>query len=713
MYNAKAEFMIKKGSEINLKDPSLYINREISWLEFNRRVLEEALDKTTPLLERLKFLCIFSSNLDEFFMIRVAGIYDQIAARVFEVSPDGKLPEEQLVEIHKLSRCLVEEQMRCFREEILPELQREKIQILTYKDLSEEMVEDLRKYYYKEIFPVLTPLAFDPGHPFPYISNLSLNLAVIIKSPEEEEHFARVKIPNVLPRLIRMDSINEKCKIEFQKEGIIKYIFLDEIISNNLNSLFPEMEIIESYLFRVTRDTDVEIQEDEASDLLQTIEEGLRQLRFGSIIRLEVESRMSKKVKDTLLENMELSEDEVYEINGPLGLQDLMIIYNLPFHHLKDSSFHPQIPQVFEENDDIFSIIRKKDVLLHHPYDSFNPVVDFIRKAAHDPNVLTIKQTLYRVGKNSPIVQALIEAAENGKQVAVLVELKARFDEENNIIWAKALERVGVHVVYGLMGLKTHAKATLIVRKENDGLRRYVHLGTGNYNAITTKIYTDFGLFTCREDIGADVSDLFNFLTGYSRQKKYRKLVVAPTNMRKFLLEKIEREIEVHRKYGNGLLIFKMNALVDPEMIQALYRASQAGVSIKLIVRGICCLRPGITGVSDNITVISIVGRFLEHSRIYYFRNVGDEEVYLGSADLMQRNLDRRVELLFPIEDTSIKDHIIHNILELYLKDNVKARIMNKDGKYSYVRPEEKSKRINSQIALLPRKFQKAAKTIK
>jgi polyphosphate kinase len=713
MYNAKAEFMIKKGSEINLKDPSLYINREISWLEFNRRVLEEALDKTTPLLERLKFLCIFNSNLDEFFMIRVAGIYDQIAARVFEVSPDGKLPEEQLVEIHKLSRCLVEEQMRCFREEILPELQREKIHILTYKDLSEEMVEDLRKYYYKEIFPVLTPLAFDPGHPFPYISNLSLNLAVIIKSPEEEEHFARVKIPNVLPRLIRMDSINEKCKIEFQKEGIIKYIFLDEIISNNLNSLFPEMEIIESYLFRVTRDTDVEIQEDEASDLLQTIEEGLRQLRFGSIIRLEVESRMSKKVKDTLLENMELSEDEVYEINGPLGLQDLMIIYNLPFHHLKDSSFHPQIPQVFEENDDIFSIIRKKDVLLHHPYDSFNPVVDFIRKAAHDPNVLTIKQTLYRVGKNSPIVQALIEAAENGKQVAVLVELKARFDEENNIIWAKALERVGVHVVYGLMGLKTHAKATLIVRKENDGLRRYVHLGTGNYNAITTKIYTDFGLFTCREDIGADVSDLFNFLTGYSRQKKYRKLVVAPTNMRKFLLEKIEREIEVHRKYGNGLLIFKMNALVDPEMIQALYRASQAGVSIKLIVRGICCLRPGITGVSDNITVISIVGRFLEHSRIYYFRNVGDEEVYLGSADLMQRNLDRRVELLFPIEDTSIKDHIIHNILELYLKDNVKARIMNKDGKYSYVRPEEKSKRINSQIALLPRKFQKAAKTIK
>ncbi len=713
MYNAKAEFMNKKGSEINLKDPSLYINREISWLEFNRRVLEEALDKTTPLLERLKFLCIFSSNLDEFFMIRVAGIYDQIAARVFEVSPDGKLPEEQLVEIHKLSRCLVEEQMRCFREEILPELQREKIHIMTYKDLSEEMVEDLRKYYYKEIFPVLTPLAFDPGHPFPYISNLSLNLAVIIKSPEEEEHFARVKIPNVLPRLIRMDSINEKCKIEFQKEGIIKYIFLDEIISNNLNSLFPEMEIIESYLFRVTRDTDVEIQEDEASDLLQTIEEGLRQLRFGSIIRLEVESRMSKKVKDTLLENMELSEDEVYEINGPLGLQDLMIIYNLPFHHLKDSSFHPQIPQVFEENDDIFSIIRKKDILLHHPYDSFNPVVDFIRKAAHDPNVLTIKQTLYRVGKNSPIVQALIEAAENGKQVAVLVELKARFDEENNIIWAKALERVGVHVVYGLMGLKTHAKATLIVRKENDGLRRYVHLGTGNYNAITTKIYTDFGLFTCREDIGADVSDLFNFLTGYSRQKKYRKLVVAPTNMRKFLLEKIEREIEVHRKYGNGLLIFKMNALVDPEMIQALYRASQAGVRIKLIVRGICCLRPGITGVSDNITVISIVGRFLEHSRIYYFRNVGDEEVYLGSADLMQRNLDRRVELLFPIEDASIKDHIIHNILELYLKDNVKARIMNKDGKYSYVRPEEKSKRINSQIALLPRKFQKAAKTIK
>jgi polyphosphate kinase len=706
----KSDNKTKKGAEINLKDPSLYINRELSWLEFNRRVLEEALDKTTPLLERLKFLCIFNSNLDEFFMIRVAGIYDQIAAHVFETSPDGKLPEEQFVAIHNLARPLVEEQMRTLREDILPELEKEKVMLLKYENLSEEIISDLKSYFDKEIFPVLTPLAFDPGHPFPYISNLSLNLAVIIKSPEGEEHFARVKIPTILPRIIRLDTINEKSKIEFQRDGIVKYIFLDEIISKNLDSLFSEMEIIESYLFRVTRDTDVEIQEDEASDLLLTIEEGLRQLRFGSIVRLEIESRMSKKVKETLVENMEINEETIYEIDGPLGMQDLMSICNLPLQHLKDSSFHQTTPLVFEENEDIFAAIRKKDILLHHPYDSFNPVVDFIRKAANDPNVLTIKQTLYRVGKNSPIVQALIQASESGKQVAVLVELKARFDEENNIIWARALERVGVHVVYGLMGLKTHAKAALVVRKENDGLRRYVHLGTGNYNATTTKIYTDFGLMTCREDIGADVSDLFNFLTGYSRMKQYKKIIVAPTNMRKFLIQKIEREIDIHRKHGNGLVIFKMNALVDPDMIRALYRASQAGVVVKLIVRGMCCLRPGIQGVSDNISVISIVGRFLEHSRIYYFRNFGDEEVYMGSADLMQRNLDRRVELLFPIEDPSLKDQVIHDVLEIYLKDNVKSRIMDIEGKYAISRFKEDGKKINSQIALLPKKYQKAAK---
>jgi len=709
----KSDNKIKKGSDINLKDPSLYINRELGWLEFNRRVLDEALDKTTPLLEKLKFLCIFNSNLDEFFMIRVAGIYDQIAARVFEASPDGKLPEDQLVGIHKLARPLVAEQMRCLREDILPELEKEKIHLLNYSQLTEEIIVDIKHYFDKEIFPVLTPLAFDPGHPFPYISNLSINLAVIIRSPEGEEHFSRVKIPNILPRIIRLDTINEKCKMEFQRYGIVKYVFLGEIISKNLDALFPEMEIIESHLFRVTRDTDVEIQEDEASDLLITIEEGLRQLRFGSIVRLEVESRMSKKIKETLLENMEISEETIYEIDGPLGIQDLMIIYNLPLQHLKDSSFHQTIPQVFEENDDIFSVIKKKDVLLHHPYDSFSPVVDFIRKAAHDPNVLTIKQTLYRVGKNSPIVQALIQAAENGKQVAVLVELKARFDEENNIIWARALERVGVHVVYGLMGLKTHAKAALVVRREADGLKRYIHLGTGNYNATTTKLYTDFGLMTCREDIGADVSDLFNFLTGYSRQKNFRKVIIAPTNMRKFLVEKIEREINVHRKNGNGLLIFKMNALVDPEMIRALYKASQAGVTVKLIVRGICCLKPGVPGVSENITVISIVGRFLEHSRIYYFRNFGDEEVYMGSADLMQRNLDRRVELLFPVEEPSLKDHVIHDVLETYLKDNVKARIMKSDGSYSLVKPDADSKKISSQIVLLPKKYQKAAKLVK
>jgi polyphosphate kinase len=712
MKNVKPNSMKENAPvQTDLKDHSLYFNRELSWIEFNRRVLEEAKDKSHPLLERLKFLCIFSSNLDEFFMIRVSGLYDQIAAKVIELPPCGKLPLEQLRLMEEALKPLVKEHMKCFKDDILVELKKNGIHILNYNELDSEVKQSLKDYYYKEVFPVLTPLAFDPGHPFPYISNLSFNLAILVRTPEGEEHFARVKVPDVIPRLIRLDNICEKSRKEYLADGTIKYALLGEVIAANLDLLFPEMKIIEAYTFRVTRDTDVEIQEDEASDLLSTIEEGLRQLRFGSIVRLELDSRASDKIKSTLIENMEIDTGCVYEIDGPIRLQDLMTIYNLPKPNLKDPSFHSAIPPQLEDGEDIFSIIRKKDLLLHHPFESFTPVVDFIKKAADDPNVLAIKQTLYRVGSKSPIVQALIEAAENGKQVAVLVELKARFDEENNITWAKALERVGVHVVYGLMGLKTHAKIALVVRKESDGIRRYVHLGTGNYNVTTTKIYTDLGLMTCREDLGADASELFNYLTGYSRQQKYRKLIVAPLKMRKFIVNSIEREIEHQKKNGNGLLIFKMNALVDPSIIRALYRASQAGVKVKLIVRGICCLRPGVPGISDNISVISIVGRFLEHSRIYYFNNNDEEEIYLGSADLMQRNLDRRVEILFPVEDNQLKREIFE-VLNIYLNDNVKARKLLSDGKYVFVTPGITDKKVNSQTVLLNRKSQNS-KTIR
>ena len=694
------------GKENKTFGLSLFLNRELSWLEFNRRVLEEAFDLSNPLLERLKFLSIFNLNLDEFFMIRVAGIYEQIVANVLEKSTDGRLPGEQFEEINKTVKPLVEEQMSYYRENIVPSLEEHKIYFVQYKDLDTDRQNALKRFFDNQIFPVLTPLAFDPSHPFPNISNLSLNLAIILKSPDGEERFARLKIPNILPRLIRLDQINGQSKQEFLQDGIIKYVFLGDIISNNLNSLFPGMEIVESSLFRVTRDTDVEIQEDEAGDLLLTIEEGLRQLRFGSVVRLEVEKRMSERVKATLIENMDIDARSVYEIDGPLGVQDTMILYDLPFPKLKYQGFSQSMPVGLEENEDIFTAIKKHDILLHHPYHSFIPVVDFIKRATEDPNVLTIKQTLYRVGKNSPIVNALIQAAENGKQVAVLLELKARFDEENNITWARALERVGVHVVYGLMGLKTHGKVCLVVRDEHDGLKRYVHLGTGNYNFTTTKIYTDFGLMTCREDIGADVSNLFNALTGYSQRREYKKIVVAPTNMRNFFLDKIEREIEEHKKNEDGLLIFKMNSLVDTEIIESLYKASQVGVKIHLIVRGICCLRPALEGVSDNISVISIVGRFLEHSRIYYFRNSGNEEIYLSSADLMQRNFDKRVETLFPIEDSSLKNHII-DVLKLYLSDNVKARKMLSNGKYVTPKVNEGETTINSQLLLLPSKHTK------
>ncbi|RME51155.1 MAG: polyphosphate kinase 1, partial [Caldilineae bacterium] len=633
----------------DLLHPDCYFNRELSWLEFNRRVLEEAQDARYPLLERVKFVAIFGSNLDEFFMTRVAGLKQQVQAGVVETPPDGMTPLQQLTAIRKKLRPMLKEVRDCLQNELLPALSKAGVRLHDFEELNSKQRKAADEFFMNEVFPVLTPLAFDPGRPFPHISNLSLNLAVRVYSPELGEHFARLKVPSSLPRLVRVPHAGPKLR-----HKRFHFVWLEQLIIANLPHLFPGLEILEAYPFRVTRNADMEIQEDEASDLLKTIEAGVRRRRFGPVVRLTIDHAMPDHIRDLLVRNLALDPKDVFPVEGPLGLSDLMALYAIDRYDLKDPPFVPATPAVLRNLPDpahIFSVIRQQDILLHHPYESFIPVVDFLRAAARDPQVLAIKQTLYRVGRDSPIVRALMEARENDKEVAVLVELKARFDEESNIGWARALERVGVHVVYGLVGLKTHSKVTMVVRKEHDGLRRYLHLGTGNYNVVTAQIYTDLGLFTCNEALGAATTDLFNRLTGYSERLDYGKLLVAPVNLRQKFLSLIEREIEQHSAKNPGHLIFKMNALVDAEMIRALYRASQAGVKVDLIVRGICCLRPGIQGLSDNIRVTSIVGRFLEHTRIFYFRNGGAEEIYIGSADLMPRNLNGRVETVFPIED--------------------------------------------------------------
>ncbi len=681
--------------------PQNFINRELSWLEFNRRVLEEALNPELPLLDKVKFISIFSSNLDEFFMIRVSGLKGQIAANVIEPSLDGLTPIEQLKKVEKEIQPMVQQVIDYWTDEIVPELKKNKIYVCEFDELNETEKEHLNEYFRKEIFPVLTPLAFDPGRPFPYISNLSLSLAVLVKKPNGEKHFARVKVPSILPRLMPINDVINGDKHKRNGNGSVKYIWLGSLIKRNLHLLFPAMEIIEAHRFRVTRDTDLELQEDEADDLLQVIEETIKQRRFGTVVRLEVESTMPDFMIDTLVENLQITRNDVHIIDGPLGLSDVMKLYELPLHDLKEKPYHPVVPKIFEEEESVFTLIKQRDILIHHPFQSFNPVIDFINTASKDPDVLTIKQTLYRVGPNSPVVKALIEAAELGKQVAVLVELKARFDEENNIYWARELEKVGVHVVYGLIGLKTHAKMTLVVRKEIDGVKRYVHLGTGNYNSTTAKIYTDLGLFTADDDICSDVSDIFNYLTGYSEQKEFKKLLVAPITMKEKFLKKIYREIDNVKAGEKGHFIFKMNSLVDPEIISALYEASNNGVIIDLIVRGICCLVPGVPGLSENIRVISIVGRYLEHSRVYYFYNKGKEEIYLSSADLMNRNLERRVEIAFPIEDDKIKNHLTKTLLHVSFKDNEKARLLKPDGTYARIERASDEKIINSQEWLM------------
>lgn len=687
--------------EVDLDDPELYINRELSMLEFQARVLEEALDANNPLLERVKFTAFVGNNLDEFFMVRVAGLKKQIAAGVIDLSPDGMTPAEQLADIRKITLNIMTGAQEGFQNDLVPLLDKSGVHIMNYEDLSEKQKETADSYFNEVVFPVLTPMAFDPGHPFPHISNLSLNLAVLIR--DTRDHFARIKVPGTLPRLVPI----KRSSGSVRKDGTVPhhhyFVWLEQVIAANLQSLFPGMEVIESHPFRVTRDADVMIQELEASDLLESIERGVRQRRFGSVVRVTVNEEMPTPLRDILIENLQMDRNDMYTLEGPLGLSSLMNLYQIDRFDLKDHSFVPSIPtplkgETYDGN--LFAAIRAGDILVHHPYDSFLPVVDFLQLAAKDPDVYAIKQTLYRTGSNSPVIKALLEARETGKQVAVLVELKARFDEESNIGWARTMERAGVHVIYGLLGLKTHSKIALVVRKEGENIRRYVHLSTGNYNAVTALSYEDIGMFTCDEQIGADATDLFNYLTGYSTKQDYRKLLVAPVNLRERMMALIEREVE-HQKNGEeGHLIFKMNSLVDKRMIKALYQASMAGVKIDLIVRGMCCLRPGLKDISENIRVISVVGRFLEHSRIYYFRNGGKEEILLGSADLMPRNINNRVEVLFPVEDTGMIRYLRDDVLAEYQNDNVKARLMNSDGVYERIKPKDDEAPLNIQVKL-------------
>jgi polyphosphate kinase len=676
--------------------PPLF-NRELSQIEFYRRVLEEAQDPTQPLLERLKFLSIFAENLDEFFMIRVSGLQETLAGHVTELSPDGMGTVEQLKEIRARLLPLIAEHMRCLREEILPRLAEKGIQLVEYGTLSLPERQSLREFFKKKVFPVLTPQAVDQGHPFPYISNLSLNLALTVEplpghavtrslTGKVEPRFARVKVPPLVPRLVPVG------------EGGTKFVLLEQVIAANVEQLFPRMKVSECHPFRVTRDADVEIREDEANDLLRMMEQTLRKRRFGTPVRLEVAAEMPEAMRRYLADALDLAEGDVYAVEGPLGARELAQLHELERPELKDEPFRPKVPTVFRGPGNYFDRIRERDVLLHHPYESYTLVTDFIDSAAHDPQVAAIKICLYRTGQNSPIPQSLMEAAAQGKQVTALVELKARFDEENNIEWAKRLEESGVHVVYGIVGLKTHCKVTLVVRREGDALRRYVHVATGNYNPVTSNFYTDIGLFTADEEIGEDATDLFNFLTGFSRQKEYRKLLVAPSNLREKTLALVRREAEHARAGRPARIAVKINRLADTQLVAALYEASRAGVEIDLVVRGICMLRPGVPGLSETIRVRSIVGRFLEHSRVFYFANGGEEEVYTGSSDWMSRNFDRRVETVAPVRDERLKKYLKDVLLASYLRDNVKARVLRPDGSYERVAVAPGEERFNSQL---------------
>ena len=671
----------------DLRDPRLYLDRELSLLAFQRRVLEEAEDPANPLLERVKFLSILSSNLDEFFMVRVAVLKQKLSSGSL-VATDGTLTvAEQLDTIRADATQVMERAYRCFREHLLPALEENGIELPQYSSLSRAERSSLETYFQHTVFPVLTPLAFDPGRPFPHISNLSLNIAVVVRDADGVDHFARVKVPETLPKLLPVPNAAPDIADGEQVPPVRArqaFVWLEQIIMANLPKLFPGMEIMEAHGFHLTRDAEVVIKEFESDDLLETIEEAVWQRQFRAVVRLQVNQYIPAHILEILIENLEMDPHDVYRAAGPIDLSRLRQLQSLDRPDLKDKPFVPHTPPELlpKAEEDVFAVLRRQDLLLHHPFESFQPVVEFLRKAARDPQVLAIKMTLYRVGRNSPVVEALVDAVENGKEVAVMVELKARFDEESNIEWARALEREGVHVVYGLLGLKVHSKVALVVRLEGEGIRRYVHLGTGNYNVVTARLYTDVSMFTSNEEIAADVSELFNYLTGYSSQTEFRRLLVAPKGLRPDMAAMIRRESEFARQGGAGHMILKMNALEDTEMIRLLYEASQAGVRVDLLVRGICCLRPGLPGISENITVISIIGRFLEHSRIYYFANGGEPELYAGSADLMPRNLDHRVEIIFPIADTKLVKRVRDEILSRYLFDQKNARVMQSDGTY-------------------------------
>lgn len=662
-----------------------FINRELSWLRFNRRVLAEALDDRLPLLERVRFLSIFGSNLDEFFMIRVSGLRAQMATAASERSADGMTPAEQLAATRRDLLPTLEQCTACWSDDLLHRLRDEGIRILSYEELKKKQRKLLRRYFKKHIFPILTPLAFDPGHPFPHISNLSINLAVVVRGPNQSEKFARLRAPVSLPRFVTIPD-EEKAEtyeeLGLQNISEPNFVWLEEVIAANLDLLFPEMEVVASYPFRVTRDADAEIEKDEAGDLLTVISHLVERRHFGRVVRLEIDGKMPDRIRDILTVNLELAPYQVYTTTGPLGLADLAQLVAVDRPNLKYPAFSPAVRSFASKKEGIFNAIARGDIILHHPYDSLDPVLEFLATAARDPDVIAIKQTLYRVGPDSPVVRYLKEARENDKQVAALVELKARFDEEHNIVWAQELEDAGVHVVYGVVGLKTHAKMTLVVRREGAGIRLYVHLSTGNYNPVTSRSYTDIGLLTCDQDLARDVLDLFNGLTGYSAKTEYTDLIVAPGSMREHMIARIDREIEIHRSGGTGYIAWKCNSLSDEPLIDALYRASAAGVKVELQIRGICCLRPQVPGLSDNITVTSVVGRFLEHERIYYFSNGGKEELLIGSADMMLRNLDRRVEVLVPVKDPDLRSAIRDGILLLSLRDTVKCWELSADGSY-------------------------------
>jgi polyphosphate kinase len=690
------------STEPDLGDPGLYFNRELSWLQFNSRVLELAEDPDVPLLERLKFCAITSSNLDEFFMVRVAGLHDQIDAGIETPLQDGRTPTETIQRIRKVVRGHVGRQGRCLEHDLRPALAEHGIRIVGLDDVKKKERKQLDERFRRQIFPVLTPLAVGLGRPFPYISNLSLSLGVVVRDPVGGvEAFARVKVPTeMLPRFVSVGHGGT-------------FVPVEDLIAKNLHTLFPGMEIVDHSIFRVTRDADFTVS-DEADDLVRAVEDELRRRRFGEVVRVEVGASMSEGMREQITSSLAAEEEDIFEVPGLLDLEDLQEIVNVPGHaELRDRPWtpvtQPRLRPDEDEEPDVMAAMRKGDILLHHPYDSFATSVErFVEQAVADPKVLAIKQTVYRTSDDSPLVPALIRAADRGKQAVCVVEVKARFDERANIQWARSLEQAGVHVVHGLPALKTHAKCLLVVRREGDGVRHYVHVGTGNYHPKTARLYTDFGLLTCDEDIGADVADMFNFLTGFARPGEYRRVLVAPTHLRDEILSEIEQTIEAHRDGRGGRIRMKMNSLVDRRCIQALYRASQAGVPVDLNIRGICCLRPGVKGVSENIRVTSIVGRFLEHSRVYAFEREGECTTYIGSADLMPRNLDTRVELLTPVLDKALRDELVDS-LDRCMADDTNAWDLGEDGEWTRLTPRDPEHPRNAQRELMERHAARAS----